>query len=447
MLNPMYDPVVFNNEIESLDSGKYFIVTFYFENEREPGEFIDHLAMIQRAGLLGSTGAWVKLEDETDDVRERLCFKIVGYYQLPSVENVKKAVVQIAYPIEAYNSDNLNIPTLLMAPVGNILMYPGKCLVLGISFPKLLVEQFKGPKFGINGIRNLVNVQDRPLLMVVSKPKIGMSPKETAQQVYECAIAGADLFKDDEGMTETWNSRFDERLNTVVEALHKAESKTGKKTLYFITVTDEVDRVMGKAARAMKRGATGFLLCCSTGWSQLRVMAESHEIDVPILYHLTTCSVYLERMSFTVFNKISRLCGADILIIPPFWGTLPITTLEDELRSVQVLKSKFFQIKPSFPMVGGGVYLGMVPSIWNQYGIDVIFEAGGGIFGHPSGMQAGCEAFHQAFNAMKEGKSLEQASKEKENTYLLEALQKWGELDRPTMPNDGLFNKWGSKRL
>ncbi|MCG2788738.1 MAG: RuBisCO large subunit C-terminal-like domain-containing protein [Actinomycetia bacterium] len=324
-------------------------------------------------------------------------------------------------------------------------MFPGKCLTLGINFPKSYVEQFKGPRFGISGIRKLLNIEDRPLLMVVSKPKIGMTPKETAQQAYDCALSGIDLFKDDEAMTETWNSKFDDRLDAVLEALQKAEKKTGRKVLYFITVTDEINKVMEKATRAVKRGATGFLLCCSTGWSQLRVLAESDDIDVPILYHLTTCSPYLDRMSFTVFNKISRLCGADLLIIPPFWGTLPITTFEDELRSVQVLKSKFFHIKQSFPMVGGGVYVGMVPAIWNQYGKDIIFEAGGGIFGHPSGNRAGCEAFHQAFKAMAENKTLAQASKE--NKYLLEALQKWGELERPFTQNDGLFNKWGLKRI
>ena len=443
MINLKYDPFIFNNEVESLDSEKYFIITFYFENTREDGEFIDHLIMIQRAALLGSTGAWVDLKNETEEIRERLSFKIVGYYQIPSPENTRRAVVQIAYPLDAFS---LNIPSILMAIIGNILMYPGKCLTLGINFPKSLVTKFKGPKFGVSGIRKILNVNNRPLLMVVSKPKVGMTPKETAKQAYDCASAGIDLFKDDEAMTETWNSKFDDRLDTVSEALQKVENKTGKKTLYFITVTDSIDKVLDKALRAVKRGATGFLLCCSTGWSQLRVLAENEDINVPILYHLTTCSPYLDRMSFTVFNKISRLCGADLLIIPPYWGTLPITTFEDEIRSVQVIKSKFFHIKPTFPMLGGGVYVGMVPTILGQYGNDIIFESGGGIFGHPSGMKAGCEAYFQAFKAISSGITLEKASREKGNKYLLEALQKWGELIEPNMPNDGLFNKWGLNR-
>ena len=74
MSDLLYDPVIFNNELESLDLEKYFIVTFYLENSREPGEFIDHLAMVQRAALLGSTGAWVDLKNENDEVKERICF-------------------------------------------------------------------------------------------------------------------------------------------------------------------------------------------------------------------------------------------------------------------------------------------------------------------------------------------------------------------------------------
>ncbi len=47
------------------------------------------------------------------------------------------------------------------------------------------------------------------------------------------------------------------------KALDKAEQETGHKTLYMVSITDEVDRVHDKARRAVRAGATGLLLAYS----------------------------------------------------------------------------------------------------------------------------------------------------------------------------------------
>lgn len=92
-------------------------------------------------------------------------------------------------------------------------MFPGKCKVLGINFPRSLTDQFTGPKFGIEGIQKVGNVQDRSLLMTIGKPKMGMIPQKIVKQIYQAAISGSDLYKDDEVFTERWNCPFDNRLN------------------------------------------------------------------------------------------------------------------------------------------------------------------------------------------------------------------------------------------
>ena len=92
----------------------HLIVTYYFENSVESGQFLDHLAVIQRAGLLGATGSWADVKGESREVREKLCFKIVGYFEIPSSsENEKRAVVQLAYPTGAFTH---NIPNMLQSP-------------------------------------------------------------------------------------------------------------------------------------------------------------------------------------------------------------------------------------------------------------------------------------------------------------------------------------------
>jgi 2,3-diketo-5-methylthiopentyl-1-phosphate enolase len=444
MIKQIYDSTIFDNDLESVGLDDYIITTYYFENSVEKDDFIDHLAMIQRAGLLGATGSWGDVKGETKEVREKLCYKIIGYYEIPSdYENVKKAVVQIAYPMGAFTD---NIPSMMQSPFGNILMFPGKCKVLGINFPKNVVNKFKGPKFGIEGIRNLVGESKRPLILTIAKPKMGLTPKEMAEQAYKSAIGGSDLFKDDESLTETWNCTFIDRIKYVTEAVNKAQEKTGRKMIYLITVTDEINRVIDKAYKAIAGGVGGVLLCCSAGWSILRVLAENKDLNLPILFHLTTSSLYLERMTYSVFNKISRLCGADMLMIPPFWGTLPVTTLEDEIRTAQLLKSDFYHIKASFPMPNGGIHPGIVPALTKQFGLDVIYGSGSGTHGHPDGIIEGVKAYREMFDLIVEGKEINQKTIDTKKA-LKKAVDKWGIFERPVTPYDGLFTKWSRPKL
>ena len=59
-----------------------------------------------------------------------------------------------------------------------------------------LVKQGKSPKFGVDGIRELTGVKDRPLSLHIIKPKMGMTPEQTANQVRLTAAGGADMCKE-----------------------------------------------------------------------------------------------------------------------------------------------------------------------------------------------------------------------------------------------------------
>jgi len=436
----IYDPIIFNNELESIDREKYLIATVYFESSPDYGDFVDHLALVQRAGLQGATGSWVDIKGETDLVRSRLCFKIVGFYQIPQIDRLKRAVVQFAYPIEAWKP---NVPSMMLSPLGNILFFPGKVKCLNVAFPESLAKEFKGPKFGVEGIRRELGVKDRPLLLSIAKPKMGMTPEETARQAYESVIGGADMYKDDEMNTETWNCSFEDRLSAVLEALDRAQEETGRKAIYFITATDEVDKLCEKAEKACQMGAKGILLPYSIGWSALRVVAEDPSVKIPIFFHPSHAGAILDRVSYTVFAKFSRLCGADVMITPTEWGALPIVPLEEAVRSVQVCLAPFYHIRSSFPGPGGGMYPGLVPTLMEEMGNDIVIMAGGGIHGHPQGTIAGAKAFRQAIDAVMQGIPLSEAAKDKPE--LKTAIEVWGIFKRPVFPYDGLYPKYPPK--
>ena len=214
-MSKLYDENIFQFTGESVVDDRYVIATYYLEDS-VPGEtFIDHLQLVGSIALEGSTGTWMRIREDTPELRRKLTGKCVGYYEIPCDDPyTKKAIVQIALPIDAWQA---NAPMLLLAVAGNCFAVSNKSRVLDVTFPKSIVEQFPGPKFGVEGMRKLFNVPERPLVLHIIKPKMGMTPEQTAQQVYDTALGGADLAKDDEMCSDVYNSDTIERSRVVAK--------------------------------------------------------------------------------------------------------------------------------------------------------------------------------------------------------------------------------------
>jgi 2,3-diketo-5-methylthiopentyl-1-phosphate enolase len=428
MVKQLYDPHMFNYMWESLDEDRYVVGTYYVEDVKEGIDFIDHLNQIQRLALEGSTASWMEVKEETPEVRERLSSKVLSYLEIPAPKGTKKAVVQLAFPIAAWE-ENVNVPMLLLSIMGNIPAFPTKLRMLDLYVPRSVASKFQGPKFGIRGIREKLGVYGRPLVLHIIKPKMGMTPEETAAQVYETALGGADLCKDDEMCSELSNSRFEDRLEAVLRALEKAEQETGHKTLYMVSITDEANRVTEKARRAVELGATGLLFAYSGGLSSLKVLADDPLVNAPILLHVSHMLAMLQTMSFPVLSKLCRLCGADMMLTPSMWSSIPVASPEESLRVGQTLVASFYHIKRTWPMPAAGMYPGLVDVLIQEHGVDFIVPSGGGMLGHPMGYKAGAMAWRQAIDAVLAGMTLQEAARK--HAEFGAAAELWGIRERP----------------
>ena len=435
MVKQVFDPHMFNYQWESIDHDDYVVGTYYIEDTVTDSEFIDHLGQVERLALEGSTATWVDVVEETPEVREKLTSKVLGYYEIPAPAGTKKAVIQLAFPTAAWDT-NVNIPMILLSIAGNCFAFPTSMRLLDVYIPEKVAKHFQGPKYGISGLREKLGVPERPLVLQIIKPKMGMTPEATAHQVYLSALGGADLVKDDEMCSELDNSPFEARLEAVLKALEKAEKETGEKTLYMVSITDEVDRLLPKARLAAKMGATGYLLAYSAGPSALRALAEDPECDAPILLHVSHMLAGLPRISFTVYSKICRLCGADMMLSPSMWSSIPVVSPEECYRNAQTMVAPFYHIKRTWPMPAAGMYPGLVPVLLEEHGPDMIIPAGGGILGHPTGYTEGARAWRQAFDAAMAGIPLEVAAQDPDKKELLDALKQWGLRKRPV-------TRWG----
>jgi 2,3-diketo-5-methylthiopentyl-1-phosphate enolase len=388
-----------------------------------------------------STGTWVELELETDAIRERHGARVISLSEVPDDEagwprsaGTRSWVFRIAYP-----SHNIGgqIPLLLATVFGECASI-GELRLLDIQLPESFVAGFKGPKFGIDGIRELVGVKDRPLLIAMMKPSIGLSPNESAEVFRQAALGGVDGVKDDELLVSHPWSNFVDRVRQHERAGQEAYEETGHRTLYFVNITDRPDRLVQNAYRAIEAGASALMVDHLTvGTAALSMLADDPAIAVPVMGHLAfsgamTASPWTGVSSHLVLGKLPRLAGADVVVYPSPYGTLAFAR-STHLRVARSMTDPLYGLRRILPAPGAGLHAGMAPRLVADLGIDWALGAGGAIHGHPNGIAAGARAIRHGLEAAARGVPL--VSARTTSPDLDVALDRWPELD-PVEPDN-----------
>ncbi len=413
---------------EALEADRFITATYYCATKSSA-------AMMNFAAALAveqTTGTWLKVPAETPELRERCIGRIVGVYEAPSYQieippdvHERQFIIRIAFPWANFGAQ---FAMMLSTVIGNI-SSSGKVKLIDLEFPKKFLAEFKGPKFGVQGVRELLKVYDRPLLNNMIKPCTGLDAATTARLAYETAIGGVDIIKDDELVADAPHCRLLDRVKAVMVALQQADEEKGEKTLYAFNITDRTDKLKENAYRAIEAGANCLMVNYFTiGLDAARMLTEDENINVPILAHSDfTGAVYESPWSglsaSLIGAKLPRLAGLDMIIGLTPYGKFPMMMDTFISLGYQML-SPLHNIRPVFPMPGGGTTQGHVEDIMKKFGNDVIIAAGGAIHGHPMGPAAGAKAFRQAINAVMSGVGLEEAGHQ--HPELGAALNAWG---------------------
>lgn len=434
----MNDPTAFAMP-ESIDAGEFVIATYGY---RTPSGVDIHRAARALAEMQ-STGTWVALELETQAIRQRHAARVVAIWEVPDHEtaappdrDIRDWVIQIAYPSHNIGAQ---IP-LLLATVYGECASAGELKLLDLHLPESFVAHFKGPKFGLDGIRELVGATDRPLLITMMKPALGLTPKESAEVFYQAAIGGSDAVKDDELLVSHPWSHYLDRVREHERAAQAAFEETGHRTLYFVNITDRPDRLVQNAYRAIEAGASALMVDFVTvGTSALSMLADDPAIAVPIMGHLAFAGALYASprtgvSSHLVLGKLPRLAGADVIVYPSPYGSLQFSRSK-HLRLAQTMTDPFYGIRRTLPAPGGGLHAGMATRLFEDLGIDYALGAGGAVHGHPGGAAAGARAIRQAIDAAIRGEPLVDAAAT--NPELAAALQRWPQADLPVESGTG----------
>ncbi|WP_019640087.1 2,3-diketo-5-methylthiopentyl-1-phosphate enolase [Paenibacillus fonticola] len=335
------------------------------------------------------------------------------------------ADVSISYPDVNFTSD---IPALLITVFGKISM-DGKIKLLDLKLSDAFLSAYPGPKFGIQGVRELLDVPHRPLLMSIFKSVIGYDLGGLREQFMAQALGGVDLIKDDEILFENLLTPLEQRVRACYEAAQEAEQITGKRLLYAVNLTGRTSTLREQALRAIEAGASALLFnVLPYGFDVLHELSSDPEITVPIAAHPSLAGAIYPSPHYGIsasllLGKLMRIAGADLVLFPSPYGSV-VMPREENLAIQRELVSSELAIRSSFPVPSAGIHPGLVPQILSDFGTDVVVNAGGGIHGHPNGASSGGRAFLQAIDAALNGVPLEQAAQSLPE--LMAALDTWG---------------------
>ncbi|KDN58378.1 MAG: 2,3-diketo-5-methylthiopentyl-1-phosphate enolase [Exiguobacterium sp.] len=299
---------------------------------------------------------------------------------------------KIRYPLHNVSAD---FSSILTTTFGKLSLDDSVRLV-DLDLPEALRDTFPGAKFGTEGVRQLLGVYDRPLVMSIFKGVIGRDLTFLEAQLRDQLDGGIDIVKDDEILYDNPLTPSLERAQIGRTVLGEHYEATGKRALYAVTLSGPVFTLRDQALRLIDAGATALLFNVYTyGLDTLRELAKDPDVNVPILAHPAFAGALTGSISHALLlGKLPRLAGADLTLFPSPYGSL--ATPRDEALLIRDVSAEPSERKAILPVPSAGIHPGLVPDIIRDFGTDVVINAGGGIHGHPDGAAAGARAFKQA---------------------------------------------------
>ena len=429
---------------------KYLIT--YLDVELADGIGMDKFEDVAAAcAAESSTGTWTKVysgKDSGAKMADKM--KAIAFDLDPDNKTFK-----IAYRADLFELGNMS--GILAGIVGNIdgmkMLKAFRCI--DMRFPRPIVESFPGPQFGVEGVREQLQIEEGPILCTVPKPKVGRNEKEQAalaKILFTAANGEYQGIKDDENLTSLFFSDFDKRCELVHKVRREVEEKSGKRKFYLCNIThSNMDVMVQRADKIKAQGGRWMMLdIITTGWSALHTMRLKNP-GLAIHAHRAMHSLFDREsgpgvydggeikdfsMSMVCIAKIARLLGVDSL-----HGGAPKTKMEnygepklirDALQlditppSAMTLGQNWYGMKPVWHVASGGLHSGSVAEVIKQLGGDIMIQCGGGVLGHPWGIEAGVEAVVQARDIAMGNGDLEEWLKQNPDSALAKAAEVWG---------------------
>jgi len=392
-----------------------------------------------------SSGTFVRVPSETDELRERSAAEVMSVEHLeevatPSLHSAwietkglsgpfHKARIRIGFP-----PDNIgaNLPTLAATVSGNLydLGEVTGLRLVNLTLPADYRARFQVPAAGTTGTRLRTGNPNQPFFGSIIKPNVGMRTEEIADLVESLCEAGVDFIKDDEVCADPAYAPLSERIPAIMARIRAYRDRTGRDVMMAFNITDETDAMRRHADLVEQEG--GNTVMVSINWVGLSAM-QSLRKDTPLMLHAHRNGFGgMSRhpalgMSFPAFQVLYRLAGIDQMHVHGMGGKF-CNPDEEVIEAARICGEPLIEGGVDdrvLPVFSSGQWAGTILPTYEAVGsADFMFLAGGGILAHPGGPAEGVVSLQQAWEAAAQGITL--ADYAKSHTALADALSFFG---------------------
>lgn len=366
-----------------------------------------------------SSGTFVPVPGETAALKERAAARIelldvLGVVDQPSLPGAGtgqsstpsrpvRVRVTLSWPFEIVGASLPNLATTVAGNLFELRQFSG-LRITDIRLPQAFADAYPGPRFGAAGTREVTGVFGRPLIGTIVKPSVGLSPEETAALVDTLCRAGIDFIKDDELQADGLACPFEARARAVMRVINEHADRTGHKVMFAFNLTGEIDEMRHRHDLVENLGGTCVMLSLnSVGLAGMIAMGRHSRL--PIHAHRNGWGALSRHpalgWSYIAWQKLWRLAGADHMHVNGLDNKF-CEPNESVIASARECLRPMFDTKPctAMPVFSSGQTARQVAATYAGLGsADLIFAAGGGIMGHPSGPAAGVAAMREAWAA------------------------------------------------
>lgn len=248
--------------------------------------------------------------------------------------------------------------------------------LIDAELPDELLARCGGPRFGIDGLRELVGARHRALSCAALKPQ-GLSNTALADLCYRFAEAGVDFIKDDHGLANQNYSPFAERVRLCQQAMARAAQQAGTRGCYVPNLIGTPSALIQQAHIAREEGVRAVMLAPSLiGLPTFNEMVAQHLQGMAVLAHPSFSGMRIAPA--LLLGKLFRIYGADAVIYPHYMGRFAYS----QTQCAQIAEECRRQrpgLRAAMPVPAGGMVVERVGELLQFYGNDVMVLIGGSL--------------------------------------------------------------------
>lgn len=425
------------NEQELIANGDHVLCAYKMKpsakHYKDPSSMEDYVTAAAHFSAESSTGTNVEVST-TDDFTKTV--DAIVYHVDPATEDMR-----IAYPVELFDRNLIDgramIVSFLTLTIGNNQGMGDieHAKMYDFYVPTRYLNEFDGPS---KGITDLWKVLGRPhvnggfIAGTIVKPKLGLQPEPFAKAAYDFWLGG-DFIKNDEPQGNQVFAPMRETIPLVVDAMKRAQDKTGKAKLFSANITaDDPFEIMARGEYILSEfgefaSHVAFLVDGYVGGPSAITTARRHFNNQFLHYHraghgaVTSPSAKRGYTAF-VLSKMARLQGASGIHTGTMgYGkmegdksdTIIAEMIDNDTAQGPVYPQEWHGMKPTTPIISGGMNALRIVGFFENLGhSNVILTAGGGSYGHIDGPAEGATSLRQAEQCWKEGADPIQFAKE-----------------------------------